>query len=242
MVLRPTHDVALLLDIDGTLVDSAYLHAIAWQRACSASGFDVPAYRIHRLIGMGGDQFVTALLGEAAERERGDELRLAWQENYEPLLLEVRALPGAAELIRCAQNSGWNVVFASSSPERHLDHYLRLLGAEALRQSATTSEDVRETKPEPDIVQAALLLAGAPHALLIGDSTHDVLAARRAGIGTIGVLSGGYGQSELREAGALQVHATPADLVERLGEFRVLARATTHRHGQVPSGRSRRAT
>ena len=77
-----SHDVALLLDIDGTLVDSAYLHAIAWQRACSAGGFDVPAYRIHRLIGMGGDQFVTALLGEAAERERGDELRLAWQENY----------------------------------------------------------------------------------------------------------------------------------------------------------------
>ncbi len=222
-------DVALLLDIDGTLVDSAYLHAIAWQRACSAYGFEVPAFRIHRLIGMGGDQFVTALLGDAAEREQGDELRRAWQENYETLLPEVRALPGAAALIACARSSGWTVVFASSSPERHLGRYLQLLGAEALRRNATTSEDVEETKPEPDIVEAALRLADTRQALLIGDSTHDVVAANRAGIGTVGVLSGGYGASELREAGALQVHRTPADLVGRLEELAVLARASTPR-------------
>ena len=221
-------DVALLLDIDGTLVDSAYLHAIAWHRACSAEGFDVPTYRIHRLIGMGGDQFVTALLGETAERDRGDELRRAWQEQYEPLLPEVRPLPGARELIRRARESGWNVVFASSSPERHLEFYLRLLGAQALRRDATTSDDVQETKPEPDLVKAALRRAGAPHALLIGDSTHDVVAATRAGIGTVGVLSGGYAEDELRAAGALQVHATPADLVEHLGELAVLARDATH--------------
>lgn len=226
----PADAATLLLDIDGTLVDSAYLHAIAWQRACQAAGFDVPTYRIHRLIGMGGDQLVTALLGETVEREQGDELRSAWHENYEPLLPEVRALPGAAELIRCARKQGWNVVFASSSPGRHLERYLRLLGAEALRDHATTSEDVEETKPQPDIVQAALHLAGTPHALLIGDSTHDVVAARRAGIGTVGVLTGGYGGSELLEAGALQVHATSADLVTRLGELEALARAAHPEH------------
>ena len=153
-------DAALLLDVDGTLVDTAYLHTLAWQRACSANGFEVAAYRIHRLIGMGGDQFVPALLGEEVERELGDALRDAWQEHYEPLMPEARALPGAAELIYRAHDEGWRIVFASSSPAEHLEHYLELLGATGLRDRATTSDDVARTKPAPDIVALALEMAG----------------------------------------------------------------------------------
>jgi beta-phosphoglucomutase-like phosphatase (HAD superfamily) len=138
---------ALLLDVDGTLVDTAYLHTLAWQRACGANGIEVAAHRIHRLIGMGGDQFVPALLGEEVEHEVGDALRDAWQENYEPLMGEVRALPGATALIHRAHDEGWRVILASSSPAEHLEHYLELLDATGLRDSATTSDDVARTKP-----------------------------------------------------------------------------------------------
>jgi HAD superfamily hydrolase (TIGR01549 family) len=210
---------ALLLDVDGTLVDTAYLHTLAWQRACSANGFDVAAYRIHRLIGMGGDQFVPALLGEEVERALGDHLRDGWREGYEAMMGEVRALPGAAELIHRAHAEGWRVVFASSSPAEHLEHYLELLDATGLRDRATTSDDVPRTKPAPDIVLVALEMAGTTAAVLVGDSTHDVRAAAGAGIGCVGVLTGGYGEAELREAGALAVHETPAHLAERLGEL-----------------------
>jgi HAD superfamily hydrolase (TIGR01549 family) len=217
---------ALLLDVDGTLVDTAYLHTLAWQRACSANGFAVAAHRIHRLIGMGGDQFVPALLGEEVELTLGDALRDAWQEHYEPLMGEVRALPGAAQLIHRAHDEGWRVVFASSSPGEHLEHYLELLDATGLRDSATTSDDVARTKPAPDIVAVALELAGAATAVLIGDSTHDVRAAARAGIGCVGVLTGGYGEAELYEAGALAVHETPAHLAERLDDLERFAQLT----------------
>ncbi len=215
---------ALLLDVDGTLVDTAYLHAVAWQRALSAHGFHVPAYRIHRLIGMGGDQFVSALLGEPAERECGDELRAAWREQYEPLRDEVRPLPGAAELIETACAAGWRVVFASSAPAEHLEQYLALLGAGDLLASATTSDDVDATKPAPDLIEVALDLAGTRAAVLLGDSTHDVRAARRAGIDTVCVLTGGYGAAELRDAGARAVYETPGEVIARLGELERIAR------------------
>jgi phosphoglycolate phosphatase-like HAD superfamily hydrolase len=113
-------------------------------------------------------------------------------------------------------------VFASSSPAKHLEDYLQLLNARALRERATTSDDVERTKPEPDLIEAALGLAGTRSALLVGDSTHDARAAERAGIGTICLLTGGYCAEELLEAGALAVYETPADLIERLDELRRL--------------------
>jgi phosphoglycolate phosphatase-like HAD superfamily hydrolase len=210
---------ALLLDLDGTLVDTAYLHTIAWQRALRAGGFEVPTYRIHRLIGMGGDQLVSTLLGEHVQETRGEELSNGWQAEYEPLLPEVRALPGAARLIRHAGEAGWSVVFASSSPAEHLERYLGLLGAEALRAQATTSDDVEETKPKPDLIEVALELAGTRRALLLGDSPHDVRAAERAGIPTACVLTGGYSGAELREAGAVRIYETPEDVVQRFDEL-----------------------
>ena len=225
MVLGPEGSApGLLLDIDGTLVDSAYFHVLAWQRSLTAAGFDVPSYRIHRLIGMGGDQFVQALLGDEAEREQGDELRAGWEEEYHSLLPEVRALPGAAELIERAGDAGLRVVFASSSPGEHLERYLELVGASALRDRATTSDDVESTKPAPDLIEVALGLAGTRQAVLVGDATHDVRAAARAGIGTVCLRSGGYGEEELRAAGALAVYETPADLAGRTGELARFAR------------------
>jgi phosphoglycolate phosphatase-like HAD superfamily hydrolase len=224
VVLKPASPPGLLLDIDGTLVDSAYFHTLAWQRSLTASGFAVPAFRVHRLIGMGGDQFVEALLGKAAEREHGDALRDGWEREYEPLLPEVRPLPGAAALIERAEEEGWRVVFASSSPGEHLERYLELLGAEHLRDRATTSEDVEATKPAPDLIEVALGRAGTRRALLVGDATHDVRAAANAGIATACVLTGGYSEAELREAGAVDVYPTAAELGDRLGELeRMLA-------------------
>ena len=215
---------ALLLDLDGTLVDTAYLHALAWQRALRAEGFDVPAYRIHRLVGMGGDQLVAALLGDGVEEAQGDALRAGWHEQYEPLLPEVRALPGAGLLVRHADDAGWRVVFASSSPATHLERYLDLLGAGALRDHATTSDDVEQTKPAPDLIEVALHLAGTRHALLIGDSPHDVRAATRAGIAAACVLTGGYGAAELTGAGAARVYETPEEIVDRFHELAGLVR------------------
>ena len=196
---------------------------MAWRRALSAHGFDVPAFRIHRLIGMGGDQLVPALLGDDAERRCGDDLRAAWKEQYEPLLGEVRSLPGAAELVRAAQGVGLRVVFASSSPPEHLERYLDLLDASELRDRATTADDVAATKPAPDLIEAALAKAGTRRAVLVGDATHDVRAAARAGVPCVCVLTGGYGEAELIAAGAERVTETAGDLVERLGELARLA-------------------
>jgi HAD superfamily hydrolase (TIGR01549 family) len=220
----------LLLDLDGTLVDTAYLHTRAWQRALRATGYDVPAYRVHRLVGMGGDQLVTALLGENAEREHGDELRAGWAAEYEPLLQEARVLPGADVLIRHAGDAGWRIVFASSAPARHLDRYLDLLGARSFRDRATTSDDVDRTKPAPDLIEVALQQAGTHDALLVGDSPHDVVAAARSGVATVGVLTGGYSAAELLEAGAVRAYETPQEIVHRFHELAGLVTETASTH------------
>jgi HAD superfamily hydrolase (TIGR01549 family) len=214
---------ALLLDVDGTLVDTAYLHTLAWQRAAARRGHLVEARRIHRLVGMGGDKLVPALLGEEVEEREGDALREAWSEEFEALRPEVRALPGAHELLEAADRGGWNVVFASSAPADHLDQYLRLIGGEGRRDDATVSDDVDETKPEPDIVGVALERAGTHAAVLVGDATHDVEAARRAGIPCACVLTGGYGEAELLDAGAAFVCEDAAAMAERLAELESLA-------------------
>jgi HAD superfamily hydrolase (TIGR01549 family) len=198
----------------------------------------VPTFRIHRLVGMGGDQLVTELLGEGAERDCGDALRAGWEEQYEPLLPEARPLPGAAELVQRAQEAGWRVVFASSAPARHLEHYLDLLGATALRESATTSDDVDQTKPEPDLIEVALQRAATRQALLVGDSPHDVRAAARAGVATVGVLTGGYSAAELTEAGAVRTYDTPQDIVRSFHELAGLASVVQDSASSTRSTRS----
>ena len=212
--------VTAILDIDGTLVDTNYHHAIAWHRALRGRGHRVALWRIHRHIGMGGDQIVAALAGEEAERREGEEIRAAEGEAYAELICEVEPMAGARELIEDLGEGGHRVVLASSAKAEEVDHYLDLLDARELVDSWTTAADVERTKPEPDLVHAALEKAGGEGpAAMIGDSVWDVKAASAAGVPTLAVLTGGFSAAELREAGA-------AEVVESISELRSSARSS----------------
>ncbi|HET8822121.1 MAG TPA: HAD family hydrolase [Thermoleophilaceae bacterium] len=209
---------AAILDIDGTLVDTNYHHVIAWYRAFHQHDVVLPIWRIHRHIGMGGDQLVEALGGERVEEERGDDIRAAEKVLYAELIGEVEPLEGARSLIEDLKGRGHAVVLASSAKEDEVERYLELLDARELADGWTTSADVEATKPEPDLVQAAIDKAGGGEAVMIGDSTWDCEAAERAGIETVAVLTGGFSEAELRDAGAVAVFGSIDDLRESLGE------------------------
>lgn len=203
---------AAILDVDGTLVDTNYQHAIAWYRAFRQYDKLIPVWRIHRHIGMGGDQLVGALAGEDWEEEHGEDVRTAEKALYLALIEEVEPFEGARELIVDLKEMGSSVVLASSAKENEVDHYLDLLDARELVDAWTTSADVEATKPEPDLVQAAMEKAGGGDAVMVGDATWDVEAAKRAGIQTVAVLTGGFSEAELREAGAVEVFESVEDL------------------------------
>src|SRR3954469_12358264 len=207
-----------ILDIDGTLVDTNYHHAVAWYRAFRAYGFVVPLWRIHRHIGMGGDQLVAALAGEGFDREQGDDVRAAEKILYMQLIGEVEPLTGARALIEDLKGSGHTVILASSAKPQELEHYLTLLDARSLVDDWTDSGDVAKTKPEPDLVLAALekAEADAKDAVMIGDSTWDCRAAKAAKVRSIGVLTGGFSADELLDAGASKVFTTVEDLRKEL--------------------------
>jgi HAD superfamily hydrolase (TIGR01509 family) len=194
-----------ILDVDGTLVDTNYHHAIAWHRALHAHGHGVQMWKVHRHIGMGGDKIVAALAGDAAEEAEGDDIRATEAEAYAELIDEVEPMEGARQLIEDLRSEGTTVILASSAKEEEIDRYLDLLDARDLVDGWTTSADVEETKPAADLVQAALAKAGDGPALMIGDSTWDVKAATAAEIPTLAVLTGGFSEEELREAGAAEV-------------------------------------
>jgi HAD superfamily hydrolase (TIGR01549 family) len=216
---------AAILDVDGTLVDTNYHHAIAWYRAFRQHGEVLPIWRIHRHIGMGGDQLVEALCGKQVEAEKGEDVRSAEKALYMALIEEVEPLHGARELIVDLKRRGHPVVLASSAKQDEVDHYLDLLDARELADDWTTSADVEATKPEPDLVKAAIEKAGEEDAVMVGDSTWDCEAARRAGIETVAVLTGGFSEAELRDAGAVAVFRSIDELRERLGETPLGARA-----------------
>jgi HAD superfamily hydrolase (TIGR01549 family) len=209
---------AAILDVDGTLVDTNYHHVIAWYRAFRRNGIVLPLWRIHRHIGMGGDQVVGALAGEDVERERGDDIRAAEKELYVELIDEVEPFEGARGLIETLKERGHRVVLASSAKAEEVDHYLDLLAARELADGWTTSADVEATKPEPDLVKAAVEKAGGGDAVMVGDTPWDVEAAKRAGVETITVLTGGFSEAELREAGAGWTFESIQALREQLGE------------------------
>jgi HAD superfamily hydrolase (TIGR01509 family) len=209
---------AAILDIDGTLVDTNYQHAIAWFRAFRQHGELLPIWRIHRHIGMGGDQLVVSLCGEEVERDKGDDIRAAEKTLYMELIGEVEPLHGARELIVDLNERGHSVVLASSAKPDEVEHYIDLLDARELVDAWTDSGDVENTKPEPDLVQAAIDKSGAEDAVMVGDSTWDCEAAGRAGIQTVAVLTGGFSEAELREAGAVAVFRSIDELRERLRE------------------------
>ena len=209
---------AAILDIDGTLVDTNYHHAIAWYRAFRQHEIVLPIWRIHRHIGMGGDQLVAALAGDGVEKEKGDDIRTAEKALYLALIEEVEPMEGARELIVDLKDAGHQVVLASSAKDDEVEHYLDLLDARDLADDWTTSADVEATKPAPDLVHAALEKIGVKEGVMIGDTPWDVKAAKAAGVQTIAVLTGGFAEAELREAGAAEVFESIAELRERLSE------------------------
>lgn len=208
---------AAILDIDGTLVDTNYHHALAWYRAFRQHAVVLPIWRIHRSIGMGGDQLIAALAGEQTEEQKGEEIRAAEKPLYMAMIEEVEPFAGARELIGELKQRGHTVVLASSAKSDEVDHYVEQLRAAELVDGWTTSADVEQTKPEPDLVSAALEKAGSRDGVLVGDSVWDCEAAKRAGIPSIGVLTGGYSAEELSEAGASRVFESIEELRGDLG-------------------------
>ncbi|MCH8612634.1 HAD family hydrolase [Arsenicicoccus dermatophilus] len=199
-------DRCLLLDVDGTLIDSTYHHGLAWLRAFAEVGIHPPLWRVHRAIGMGGDQLVTSVAGAAAEERLGDHLRERWQHHYQLMLPEIRPLPGAVELVRMLLGRGDAVAIASSGEESLTEAALSILGFCADDFAAVTSAgDADASKPEPDIFRIAHERAGGGRGLVIGDTTYDVTAAARADLPCVVTRTGGFGVDELRASGAALV-------------------------------------
>jgi HAD superfamily hydrolase (TIGR01549 family) len=215
---RPTIAV---LDVDGTLVDTNYQHALAWYRAFRELGETYPVWRIHRLIGMGGDRLVAALGGDDVEARIGDEVRERWVEEFDRLIDEIAPLPGARDFVAALCERGHRVVLASSGKPQHVEVFLDLLDVRDLAEAWTSSEDVDSTKPAPDLLHVALEKIGEPAdapSVVVGDSVYDVEAAKKAGMPALVVRSGGFGDDELRDAGAVAIFDTPADLTASLDD------------------------
>ena len=209
----------VVLDVDGTLLDSTYHHTLAWARAFEHVGVTVPLWRIHRTIGMGGDKLVAAAAGDQVEEDHGDDVRDRWEKEFDQLIGETRLLPGAKELLQVLQERGVNVALASSSIPKHAEYAFDLLDADHLADTATTAEDTEESKPDPELVEEALSRLDSDRACVIGDAVYDIEAANRTGVPAYGLLTGGYGRAELEEAGAAAVYEDLDDLLGHIDEW-----------------------
>jgi HAD superfamily hydrolase (TIGR01509 family) len=211
---------AVLFDVDGTLVDTNYLHAVTWWQAFAQGGHYVPMTDIHHSIGMGSDQMLGRLL--PADRDQGadEDLRASHDALYTTYWSRLRPLPGAADLLRACKARGLRVVLASSAGQAESGVLRAALDAEDAIDDATFSGDVDRTKPAPDLVEVALEKADVPaeQAVFVGDTVWDARASRKAGVPCIGLLSGGIGREELADAGVALIYADPADLLARLPE------------------------
>jgi HAD superfamily hydrolase (TIGR01549 family) len=205
-----------IFDVDGTLVDSNYQHALAWHRAFRRHDLAFALWRIHRLIGMGGDQFVPEIAGQDVERRLGEALREAWSEEFDKLIDEVEPFEGARDLLVEVKRRGFRVVLASSGKQQHVEHFLDLIGGRDVAETWTTSDDVERSKPEPDLVRVALGKVDGASGAMLGDSVWDVEAAKKLGVPTVGLRSGGYSPEELTDAGAIQVYDSLPDLLADL--------------------------
>ncbi|HVM02031.1 MAG TPA: HAD family hydrolase [Acidimicrobiales bacterium] len=209
----PDAPPAVLVDVDGTLVDTNYLHAVAWWRAFREIGEEVSTSRVHPLIGMGSDQLVHRLIGRQSQ-DASD----AHSRHYEPLKQEIRAFPRAAELLRELARRGARVVLATSSDEEDLARLREAIGADDAVEDAVSKGDVAHSKPAPDIFRAALEKFGLDpsRTLVVGDTPWDVAAAAELGLSTVCVLTGGATRQQLEEAGAVAVYEDVAELLDRL--------------------------
>ncbi|MFL5950295.1 MAG: HAD family hydrolase [Gaiellaceae bacterium] len=210
---------AALLDVDGTLVDASYQQVLAWYRAFRKHDVVLGLRHLHRHIGMGGDIYVPAVAGETVERQIGDDVRDEWEKQFERMIAEVAPFASAHDFVAALKERGHTVVLASSSIAKHAEHFLDLLGVRDLVDDWTTKDDVDATKPEPDLVKAAIAKAGTEDAVMVGDTPWDIEAARKAGLDTIAVLTGGaYSAAELRDAGAIAVFESVGEMKDRLAE------------------------
>jgi HAD superfamily hydrolase (TIGR01509 family) len=192
---------------------------LCWYRAFRKHDVVLATRHLHRHIGMGGDLYVPAVAGETVERQIGDDVRDEWEKQFERVIDEVAPLAGAHDFVAALKERGHTVVLASSSVAKHAEHFVDVLGVRDLLDAWTTKDDVETTKPEPDLVQAALAKAGTDDAVMVGDTPWDVEAARKAGIPTVAVLTGGaYSAAELRDAGAVSVFESVGEMKDRLDE------------------------
>lgn len=207
-----------IFDVDGTLVDTNYHHALAWHRAFGRYDIIRPLWRIHRAIGMGGDQLVPHMVGEQINKEHGEALQEAWVEEFDLLIDEVQPLETAHQLLEDVKSRGFRLVLASSGKKKHVERFLDLIGGKDIADAWTTSDDVANSKPEPDLIATALERVQGASGVLIGDSTWDCLAAGKLRVPTLAVRTGGFSPEELLEAGASQVFDSLHELQENLDD------------------------
>ena len=216
----------VLFDVDGTLVDTNYLHAVSWWEAFRQVDRTVPMARIHRAIGMGSDKLLDHLLGDDHDPDLADKLRAAHLTLYATYWDRLRPLPGAADLLRACAGRGLRVVLASSASPDELGVLRRALNADDVIHTATSAGDADNSKPDPDILSSAMDAAGlaAERTVMVGDSVWDAVAANRAGVPCVGVTCGGTSEAELREAGAVEVYENPAALCAALADSALIRR------------------
>jgi HAD superfamily hydrolase (TIGR01549 family) len=212
-----------IFDVDGTLVDTNYQHAMAFYRAFRRYDITLPIWRLHRATGMGGDQIIAHVAGDEIERRHGPALREAWVEEFDKMIDEVRPFDGARDLVGAVKSRGFRVVLASSGKAKHVDHFLDLLDARSLADAWTTGDEVESSKPEPDLVATALHEVEGASGVMIGDSTWDCIAAGKLGVPSLAVRTGGFSVDELVDAGAARVFESLGELAENLDDT-VLAR------------------
>lgn len=219
----------VLFDVDGTLIDSSYLHTLAWWQAFNQKGWTVPMHRIHRLIGMGSEQLIDELLPEDRDAEQDGSIGEAHGALFSVYWPALQPTPGAARLLRRCARAGLVVVLASSSNAAEVKVMRAALDADDALTAVTTSTDAERSKPHPDIFAAALEAGGlrAEDAMVVGDARWDVVSATELGMSTVGLATGGISTAELHEAGAAAVYADPQALAEDFDNS-PLGRLATH--------------
>jgi len=224
----------VILDVDGTLVDSNYQHALAWARAFAHHELFPPVWRIHRAVGMGGDKLVAHVAGDEAEQRIGDALRDRWTQEFDRLIEEVRPFDGTRALLEAVKERGHHLVLASSGQPQHVETFLGLFDGQSLADAWTTADDADESKPAADLLQVALSRVDGSAGLMVGDATWDARAAQAARMPSVGLLTGGFSEAELRGEGAVDVFEGPAQLA------RAVAEGLVERVATRPAGDARR--
>lgn len=213
-----TANAAALFDVDGTLVDSVYLHTVAWWQALRQHGYEIGTSRVHRAVGLGTEELLDHLLGAQRDRSEDAAMDAAHQALYAAQWPALRPLPGARRLLLACAERGWTVVLATSASGREAEVLCRVLDADDAIADVVHADDVADAKPAPDVVERAMEQARVTsgRAVFVGDTAWDVQAARRAGVPCLGVLTGGWCRAELADAGAAQVYRDAAEIAEYL--------------------------